>query len=211
MVIFPVLAKINAYDGMRRGMRLGEALEVARLLEESGCSAIEVSSGTVAEGLSIMRGPELPVEALLAANFRVMKMPAAVKQLLAGLLPVLAPSSPKPYRNYNVEAARAIRKQVSIPVIAVGGIHTLTDVGSAIGSGAADFVSMSRPFIIEPDILRKLQEGRQQGSRCIMCNYCAIMIETDPLRCWHGKLPVNLFPERRGVADIRENQLSSQP
>ena len=48
---------------------------------------------------------------------------------------------------------------------------------------------MSRPFIIEPDIVRKFQEGKQTASRCIMCNYCALMIETDKVRCYYGKLP----------------------
>ncbi|NTV05668.1 MAG: NADH:flavin oxidoreductase [Chlorobiaceae bacterium] len=185
---FPVLAKINGFDHRRGGMRADEAVEIARLLESSGCSAIEVSSGTVEEGLSIMRGPRFPSEALLACNFRFKSMPVTLKQVTAPLLRLAMPS-PKPYRNYNLETAKAIKKAVSIPVIAVGGIHTLEDISAAIESGSADFVSMSRPFVIERDIVRKLQTGKQNASRCIMCNYCAIMIEGGPLRCWYGKLP----------------------
>jgi 2,4-dienoyl-CoA reductase-like NADH-dependent reductase (Old Yellow Enzyme family) len=185
---FPVLTKINGFDHRRGGMRADEAVKIARLLEASGCSAIEVSSGTVEEGLSIMRGPRFPAEALLACSFRFKSMPALLKKVMAPMLDVAMPS-PKPYRNYNLEAAKAIKEAVSIPVIAVGGIHSLEEISSALASGATDFVSMSRPFIIERDIVRKLQEGKQTASRCIMCNYCAIMIEEGVLRCWYGKLP----------------------
>ena len=161
---FPVLVKINGFDHRRGGMRLLEAVEIARLLEASGCSAIEVSSGTVEEGLSIMRGPVFPSEALLASNFRFKSLPKPVKKALAPLLRLAMPS-PKPWRGYNLDAANAIRQAVSIPVIAIGGIHTIANITNVLESGTADFVSMSRPFIIEPNIVRKLQEGRQRESR----------------------------------------------
>ncbi|MBV5328303.1 MAG: NADH:flavin oxidoreductase [Chlorobium sp.] len=193
---FPVLAKINGFDQRPGGMRGEEAVDIARLLEASGCSAIEVSSGTIEEGLSIMRGPKLPVEPILACNFRFKSMPVPLKKVLAPLLPLVMPF-PDLIRNYNLEVARAIKKAVSIPVIAVGGIHTMEDISAVFGSGAADFVAMSRPFIIEPDIVRKLREGSQTDSRCIACNYCAIMIEEGPLRCWYGKMP-GMQAERRG-------------
>ncbi|NMW22780.1 MAG: NADH:flavin oxidoreductase [Chlorobiaceae bacterium] len=185
---YPVLVKINGFDHRRRGMRPLEAIEIARMLEASGCSAIEVSSGTVEEGLSIMRGPLFPAEALLASHFRFMSLPSPIKKALAPLLRLAMPS-PKPWRGYNLDATKAIRQAVSIPVIAVGGIHTLENITGVLESDTADFVSMSRPFVIEPNIVRKLQEGRQTASRCIECNYCAIMIEEYPLRCWFGKLP----------------------
>jgi 2,4-dienoyl-CoA reductase-like NADH-dependent reductase (Old Yellow Enzyme family) len=33
---------------------------------------------------------------------------------------------------------------------------------------------MSRPFIIDPDIVNKFKEGKQSESGCINCNYCLI-------------------------------------
>jgi 2,4-dienoyl-CoA reductase-like NADH-dependent reductase (Old Yellow Enzyme family) len=187
---YPVLAKMNGYDGMPGGMRPDEAVKIAVMLEASGCSAVEISSGTIAEGLAIMRGPRLPTDALLAANnFKLAALPGILRPGFARFLPLFSPASPKPYRSYNLEVASVIRKAVSIPVIAVGGIHAFKDASRAIADGAADFVSMSRPFIIEPSIVKRYEEGRQDGSRCTMCNYCAIMIEKEPLRCWNGRLP----------------------
>lgn len=185
---FPVLAKINAYDSRPGGMRTGEAVRIASLLETSGCDAVEISSGTVEEGLSIMRGPKKPVEALLAASFRFSGMPEILKKLSAPFIGLLM-QQPQPLRSYNLDAARQIRRAVSIPVVTVGGIHTMEEIGQAVESGAADYVSMSRPFIIEPEIVNGLKNGKRKGSRCIMCNYCALMIETGPLRCYHGRLP----------------------
>lgn len=186
---YPVLAKINGYDGMPRGMRPEEAVQVARMLEAAGCCAVEISSGTIGEGLSIMRGPKLPLEAVLEANFKFASVPKALKPVLSRVLPLFAPSSPEPLRGYNLAASSAIRRAVSIPVIAVGGLYTLDDASKALDDGAADFVSMSRPLIMEPNLVKKYEEGRQVVSKCTMCNYCTIMIENGPLRCWNGNLP----------------------
>ena len=62
-------------------------------------------------------------------------------------------------------------------------------IRSATYEGMADFVSMSRPFIIGPDIVSKFKQGRQTKSKCIKCNFCVIAIEQEPLTCRYGKLP----------------------
>ncbi|MGB8247746.1 MAG: hypothetical protein WCE98_07020 [Chlorobium sp.] len=42
---------------------------------------------------------------------------------------------------------------------------------------------MSRPFIIEPDISANCRMAAPRtASRCIKCNYCAVMIEQVPVR-----------------------------
>ena len=82
-----------------------------------------------------------------------------------------------------------IKKAVSTPVIVCGGLRTASDIASVFLSGKADFVSLSRPFICEANLVNKLRDGRQESSRCINCNYCLIGAEQRPLKCYYGKLP----------------------
>jgi 2,4-dienoyl-CoA reductase-like NADH-dependent reductase (Old Yellow Enzyme family) len=184
---YPILAKLNAYDGRKGGMRVDEAVSVARLLEESGCAAIEVSCGTTEDGMYMTRGPKLPIDAIFTHTFKYKSLPSWQKSLMRPLASLFT-RQPKPLANYNVEAAQAIKAHVGIPVIVVGGVATLTDIKEIVGEGKADAISMCRPFIIEPNIVKKFQEGKQDRSKCIQCNFCVIAAETRPLRCYHGKL-----------------------
>lgn len=70
---------------------------------------------------------------------------------------------------YYLERAARLKQQVDIPLILVGGIRTLEDVNQVLASGI-ELVSMSRPFICEPDLIHKLKES--QEARCISCNSC---------------------------------------
>jgi len=192
---YPLLVKLNAHDGRRNGMRIEEAVEIARMLEQSGCAAIEVSCGCVEDGLYMMRGPELPAEAVMEYNFKYKKLPRFAKQIAIPFAKAFMPQ-PKPLLKYNLDAAMRIKKAVRIPVIVVGGIHKLDDINDIIENGKADFVSLSRPFIIEPDIVSKFKKGIQSQSKCILCNYCSIIAEEKPLKCYRGKLPKGSAQEK---------------
>ncbi|KIX13763.1 NADH:flavin oxidoreductase [Dethiosulfatarculus sandiegensis] len=47
---FPVIAKLNSEDGVTGGQTLEMAIESARLLEQAGCHAFEISGGSPAAG-----------------------------------------------------------------------------------------------------------------------------------------------------------------
>jgi 2,4-dienoyl-CoA reductase-like NADH-dependent reductase (Old Yellow Enzyme family) len=184
---YPILVKLNAYDGRKGGMRVEEAVRIARLLEQSGCAAIEVSCGTVEDGFYMSRGERTPINAVLRYTFKFKSLPTLVKRAIKQFANLL--SRPvKPLSNYNVVAARMIKGAVTIPVIVVGGIGSFPEIRDIIEHEKADFVSMCRPFIIEPNIAKKFQERKQEKSRCIRCNYCAIAVEERPLKCYYGKL-----------------------
>lgn len=82
-----------------------------------------------------------------------------------------------------------IRKNVNVPIIVVGGITDLSQIEDIIDNNKCDFVSMARPFIIEPTIVKKMKEGKQTKSKCIQCNFCILGVEYEPLRCYFGKVP----------------------
>ncbi len=184
---YPVMAKLNAYDAQKKGMSLGEAADIAPMLEQAGCGCIEVSCGTFEDGLNSIRGPKLPLDAAYAWLPEYKNFSAFKKKLYRVIGPALIKLH-KPWYNYNVDAAAAIKQAVSIPVMVVGGIHKLEDMKKIVDDGRADFVSLSRPFIIEPDIVKRLESGRQAESRCILCNFCSIGLGIGPLRCYYGRV-----------------------
>jgi len=185
---FPIFVKMNAYDQRKNGMKIEEAAQIAKMLETSGCAAIEVSCGVVEDGLYTFRGEKLPIDAVMEYTFKYINIPNFIKKIAKPVIKTLL-KQPVPLLKYNLDAAIQIKKQVNIPVIVVGGINNVDDIQSIIENDNIDFVSMSRPFIIEPNIVKKFFEGTQTKSKCIMCNYCGIISEETPLRCYYGKLP----------------------
>jgi len=188
---FPILVKMNAYDTRKDGMRLPEAIEIAKLLEQAGCAAIEVSCGVVNDGFITVRSEFFPTQAALQYSYLLEYLPGFIKQIIRPFVPLataLIVPLPKEISLYNVEAAGVIKNNVSIPVIVVGGIRRLADIEDIIINKRADYVSMSRAFIIEPDIVNRFKEKKQTESSCIACNYCITCIENMPFKCFHGKL-----------------------
>ena len=185
---YPILVKMNAHDRRKNGMKIEEAVRIAQLLEKSGCAAIEVSCGVFEDGLYTMRGEKLPADAAMTYTFKYKNLPGPLKTIAKPVLRAFM-KQPKPLVKYNLDAAIQIKAAVNIPVIVVGGINNIDDINVIIQNHNLDFVSMSRPFIIEPGIVSKFIQGTQTKSKCIMCNYCAIIGEERPLKCYYGKLP----------------------
>ncbi len=185
---YPILIKISAYDFDKGGMRIDESIKIARLLESAGCSAIEVSCGGVNDTFPSVRSNKFPIKAALAFVSPFKKMPKPVK-FLASIMMRFTMKSHTPLFNYNVDAAVQIKQNVSIPVVVVGGIHSMTSIEDIICNKGIDYVSMSRPFIIEPTIVKKFQADKQSESKCINCSYCLMGVVSAPLRCYYGKIP----------------------
>jgi len=185
---YPILIKISAYDFDKGGMRIDESIKVSRLLEIAGCSAIEVSCGGVNDTFPSVRSNKFPIKAALAFVSPFKGIPKPVK-FLASIMMRFTMKSHTPLFNYNVDAALQIKHNVRIPVIVVGGIHRLTDIEDIICNKGIDYISMCRPFIIDPAIVKKFQENKQSESRCINCSYCLMGVISAPLRCYYGKIP----------------------
>jgi 2,4-dienoyl-CoA reductase-like NADH-dependent reductase (Old Yellow Enzyme family) len=188
---YPIIVKLNGYETLKNGMTIDESVKIAKLLEQVGCYGIEVSNGTMKAGLSIMRG-EVPWGIIVEHDKRLRKMPEFIKKSLGIVVKRIVPQ-PKLKVMYNLEAAMKIKQSVKIPVIVVGGITKLEEIEEIINNDKCDAVSMSRPFILESDLVNKFKTGKQTQAKCMQCNYCAIGTEIGPLRCYYGKAPVNKF------------------
>jgi 2,4-dienoyl-CoA reductase-like NADH-dependent reductase (Old Yellow Enzyme family) len=73
---------------------------------------------------------------------------------------------------YFKEAAAAYKKAMDIPLILVGGMRSLNVAEKTINSGAADYISMCRPFIREPGLIKRWQSGDTRPARCKSDNLC---------------------------------------
>ena len=73
---------------------------------------------------------------------------------------------------YFVESAARIKKAVGVPVFGLGGIRTLAVAERMITDGRVDLVSLSRPFIRDPFLVKHFREGLADKSECISCNKC---------------------------------------
>jgi 2,4-dienoyl-CoA reductase-like NADH-dependent reductase (Old Yellow Enzyme family) len=73
---------------------------------------------------------------------------------------------------YFLPMAKKIKKQVSVPIILVGGIRSLTMANRVLETGAVDLVSMARPLIREPNLFKRWKDGAQKKASCISCNQC---------------------------------------
>lgn len=86
--------------------------------------------------------------------------------------------------DWNVPAAEAIKRAVSIPVITSGRIEPETG-DAKIAAGAFDFLGMGRKLLADPHLPRKLAAGRPDTVRpCIYCYTCVSCIYLrDSARC----------------------------
>jgi 2,4-dienoyl-CoA reductase-like NADH-dependent reductase (Old Yellow Enzyme family) len=83
-----------------------------------------------------------------------------------------------------MEYASAIKEAVDVPVILVGGLREMTMMEEVLAQGKADLFSMSRPFIREPEIIKRWMEGNGEPSDCISCNGCMdLFTEGEAVEC----------------------------
>ena len=57
-------------------------------------------------------------------------------------------------------------------------------MNAILRDGDADFISMARPLIREPDLVRKVEAGRTGLVECVSCNMCNMHEDVHALRCW---------------------------
>lgn len=191
---YPIFVKVNGDEIYKDGIHADEAARVAILLEKCGVNAIEVSRGIDGKQMGPLRG-EVPVEMILTRYPVIKDLPKPIKSIAKPILPTLMKEEKKASK-YNVPAAKIIKDSVSIPIIAVGGIHDLEDIESTINEDGIDMVSMSRPLILEPGLIGKFKEKKSHEAKCISCNYCIIGLYNDPLKCYYGKVPKCIEPSK---------------
>lgn len=73
---------------------------------------------------------------------------------------------------YYREAARLYKREVAIPLMLVGGIRSYEVAEKLVREGTADYISMSRPLICEPGLVKRWREGDRRPAECVSDNAC---------------------------------------
>lgn len=73
---------------------------------------------------------------------------------------------------YYETTAKQVKSALSIPVMLVGGIRWRETAERLIDENACDFVSLSRPLIAEPDLIRRWNMEDSFRAKCVTCNAC---------------------------------------
>ena len=164
---FPITWKLGLHDFVPDGLTLDEGLATAEAFDGAGVDALEGSAGLMSP------------RAESAVQYAGVDRRQALED---GLLHrVLA--RPRP-QAYFYAWARRLRVHVRCPVILVGGLRTVELMDMAIREQVADFVSLSRPLIREPDLVRQIEQGRRGRFDCTSCNICLMHEGVHGLRCW---------------------------
>lgn len=135
-----------------------EGIRLAQLCEEWGYDAVTpvhvsvLPDTTLSRGgipSSLWRNPAMKRRFRRAARTRFER---AV--LMAGYVGGGVASPFRPV--WNRSRFAAVKRTVSIPVFAVGGIRTRAEVEQILDHGDADMVGIGRPFYAEPDLARRI-------------------------------------------------------
>ena len=73
---------------------------------------------------------------------------------------------------YFKKAAAVYKREIDLPLILVGGMRSLAVAEQIIGNGIADYISMCRPLIREPGLIKRWQSGDVSPAKCKSDNLC---------------------------------------
>jgi 2,4-dienoyl-CoA reductase-like NADH-dependent reductase (Old Yellow Enzyme family) len=114
---YPILIKINAYDHMRKGLKLEEGVEMAEKIAEMGFDGIEVSCGIIEDGGSMSRG-DIPFDVILDEWDMYKNKDFLYRFIVRKFGSTLV--KPIPFTHgYNRAAAEIIKNKVNVPIFAV--------------------------------------------------------------------------------------------
>lgn len=68
--------------------------------------------------------------------------------------------------------AKAFKEKINVPLILVGGNRSFQVAERLVDEGVADYISMSRPFIREPDLINRWKSGDLSKAACLSDNLC---------------------------------------
>ncbi len=174
---YPILGKIGLTDGVKGGLEIDEAVEVAALLDEAGIDALIPSGGTSSmnpmlyfRGDSLLPGLLENEESLMLRIGMRMISPWFFKKY--------------PYEElYFLDGAKRVRDRIkNAKLCYIGGASTMESLETVMRE--FDFVQMGRSLFKDPAFVNNAMADPNYVNDCDHCNRCASIIQNpDGVRC----------------------------
>jgi 2,4-dienoyl-CoA reductase-like NADH-dependent reductase (Old Yellow Enzyme family) len=74
--------------------------------------------------------------------------------------------------SYFKQYAKEMAEEIDIPVISVGGHRDLDKLTDLVNDTKIEYISLSRPFIREPELVNRWAAGDKTPAKCISCTKC---------------------------------------
>ena len=149
---------------------------VKRIRKEVGSKypvLVKLNSEDFLEG-GLTRDEAIRVSGLLAkGSVDAIELSGGTMASPINFIPLRPGSLPTPEKEvFYREAAKAYKQEVSIPLILVGGIRSYEVAERLVRDGMTDYISLSRPLICEPGLVKRWREGDRRKSECVDDNAC---------------------------------------
>lgn len=132
---FPISVKLNSADFQRGGFAFEDSLQVARWLQDAGVDLIEISGGTYEQ-------PKLlGIEGMEAEETQSVAETTLAREA------------------YFVDFAKAMKTELTIPLMVTGGFRSASAMEQALRNGAADVIGLGRPLCVMPEAPKRLLGG----------------------------------------------------
>jgi 2,4-dienoyl-CoA reductase-like NADH-dependent reductase (Old Yellow Enzyme family) len=151
---YPITIKLQTQDLVPGGLTLETSSKIAKILADTGYDAIEPSGGIYESQLTH-------------------KNPYPCKMIRSS-----------EDENYFLPTAKIIKPLIGkSKLILVGGIKNPLSAEQILQEHHANFISMCRPLIYEPDLPNRWKDGDISPAKCISCNVCLDIMRKGPVHC----------------------------
>ncbi|MBT3367126.1 MAG: FAD-dependent oxidoreductase [Nitrospina sp.] len=189
---FPMLYRLSGEEYVSNGLEIEDTIRIAKVLEKDGVDAFHISAGSWDSRLEWFQQKLVEADKQSAKEFH--------KGVAVGawVSPLYAPEG------VLVHLAEAIKKEVTVPVIAVNSIP-VEMAEDILDQGKADFISMGRGQIADPDLGNKVMRGTPEEVRaCLRCNECLKKVLIS--QHLHCAVNVEAGNERAKIEEAREKK-----
>lgn len=135
---FPISVKLNSADFQKGGFDFDESLTVAKWLADAGVDLLEISGGTYEQPRLLNLDGVEPIEEQSLARSTLAR------------------------EAYFVDFAKAMREQLSIPIMVTGGLRRKEVMNHVLETGGADMIGLGRPLCVDADGPNRLLSGEEE-------------------------------------------------